>query len=91
MNDSLKTLLAFIGGAAAGLAVGILIAPDKGSETRRKLLSRAKDLTSDLSEAAKEKYSDLLNWKEDLVEGMDNNVKSYNKHENTVNNVNPIT
>ena len=34
---SKKLLLGFIGGAAAGMLIGILIAPDKGSKTRNKL------------------------------------------------------
>ncbi|MES2689840.1 MAG: YtxH domain-containing protein, partial [Bacteroidota bacterium] len=54
-NDSLKTVLAFLGGAVAGVAVGILLAPDKGSETRKKIISRTKDLGTDLSDAAMEK------------------------------------
>lgn len=67
MNDSIKTTLAFIGGAAVGAAVGILLAPEKGSDTRKKILSRAKDLADDVTEAAKEKYNDLVSRKEELM------------------------
>lgn len=31
-------------GAIAGLAAGILLAPDKGSETRRKIIDKGEDL-----------------------------------------------
>ncbi|MBP3566496.1 MAG: YtxH domain-containing protein [Paraprevotella sp.] len=34
---TLNFLAAFIGGAAVGAALGILFAPDKGSETREKI------------------------------------------------------
>jgi gas vesicle protein len=75
MNDSFKTLLAFFGGIAAGAALGILLAPDKGSETRKRILSRAKDLTDDLADAAKDKYNDLLEWKDSMVENAADGVK----------------
>ena len=35
-------LLAFIGGAAVGAAVGILFAPEKGSATRAKIMENLK-------------------------------------------------
>jgi len=37
MNDNSKLLLALVAGAAAGLVAGILLAPEKGSETREKI------------------------------------------------------
>jgi gas vesicle protein len=63
MKES-NTLLAFAAGAAAGAVLGILFAPDKGSETRRKIASRAKDLSDGITD----KYNDLIEWKDSLIE-----------------------
>ncbi len=37
---------AFVGGAALGALAGILLAPDKGSETRKKIVDTAKDFST---------------------------------------------
>jgi gas vesicle protein len=68
MNDSIKTTLAFIGGALIGTTLGILLAPEKGSDTRKKILSKAKGLADDMTEAAKEKYQDLMHRKDELLD-----------------------
>lgn len=47
-NDTGKLIGAVLLGAAVGAAIGILMAPDKGSETRKKLLKGIRDLTDDL-------------------------------------------
>ena len=39
-----KTLLGFLAGAAVGALAGILLAPDKGSETRKKISKKTGDL-----------------------------------------------
>ena len=40
----------------AGVAIGMLIAPDKGSETRKKLFGKLDDLSDDLSDTANNLY-----------------------------------
>lgn len=39
---ALNYLVAFIGGAAIGAAAGILMAPEKGSDTREKIIEALK-------------------------------------------------
>lgn len=75
MNDSMKTLLAFLAGAAAGAVAGILLAPDKGSETRKKILSKAKDLGDGVTDAAKEKYDEFMSWKDSILNGAEETAK----------------
>jgi gas vesicle protein len=54
MNTSKSKITTFITGllvgAAAGAIAGILLAPDKGSETRRKFSHKAKDIKDSLPE-----------------------------------------
>ena len=55
-NNNGKLLGAIFLGAAIGGALGILFAPDKGSETRKKISSKGNDIT----DAVKEKFSELV-------------------------------
>ena len=42
-------LFTVLGAAAAGLAAGLLIAPDKGTETRKKLSKKTDDLRNQVN------------------------------------------
>lgn len=64
MKNSFKILAVFAAGAAAGAILGILFAPDKGSETRKKMADKGKKLTDSLEKKfvlGKEKVTELKN------------------------------
>ena len=55
MNDNAgKTILALFAGIAAGVAIGILMAPEKGDETRTKI----SDATQKFSNEVRNKVAD---------------------------------
>ena len=64
-NNNGNSALALLFGAAIGVGLGILFAPDKGSKTREKI----KTGFDDLKDEAKEKFSGS---KEELKEAVDN-------------------
>lgn len=49
-NSTVKIVGAAVAGAAVGVALGVLFAPEKGSTTRKKITGGAKDLADDLKE-----------------------------------------
>jgi len=51
-----KVLLGVLAGLAAGAIMGILLAPDKGSKTRKQILSKSEDYADDL----KEKFNEFV-------------------------------
>ena len=52
-----KTVLGILGAAAAGVAIGMLFAPDKGTNTRKKLANKGKNYGSEL----KDKFGNIIN------------------------------
>lgn len=75
-NNVGKGLFLFLCGAAIGAAAGILLAPDKGKNTREKLAKTAKDL----SNTAREKIENIANSAESLLEDL-KKTKSKQKKE----------
>ncbi len=52
-NSNGKLIAAFLAGAAAGASLGLLLAPDKGKETRKKMKKSFDDLGSKAQDAFK--------------------------------------
>lgn len=67
-----KLLLGVLAGAAAGALFGILFAPDKGTETRRKIAKKGEDYVDDV----KGKFNELI---DDLTKKMEGVQAKANK------------
>jgi gas vesicle protein len=61
-----KVLSSVLAGAAAGAILGILFAPDKGTETRRKLAEKGAELADSVKGKVNE-YGDAISEKYDSV------------------------
>jgi len=59
-----KVVLGLLAGIAAGAVLGILLAPDKGSDTRKKISKKGKDY----SDSLKDKFNE---FKESITEKFD--------------------
>lgn len=57
MSENNKILLALLGGAAMGAALGLLFAPTDGKETRNKIADAAQDLGKKIMKKAEEMVS----------------------------------
>lgn len=54
-----KALLGVLAGIAAGAALGVLFAPDKGSNTRKKIINDGKDLADAINDKIDEKFDEF--------------------------------
>lgn len=77
MNTSGKILAAVAAGIAAGAVLGILFAPDKGTETRRKINEQGKKIADGVKmkfNKGKEKFNDL---KEEIEQKVKEKVEEF--------------
>jgi len=80
-----KGLLAFLAGAAAGAVIALLYAPDKGEDTRRKIVDKVKEGADYTSENINDLVTKLQNKAKEGIEiakeGIDKVTKEFSKKE----------
>jgi len=77
MNNTTKIVVAVAAGIAVGAIAGILFAPDKGSETRKKINEEGKRFYGDAREKfrqGKERFNDL---KEDIEQTLKKKAEEF--------------
>jgi gas vesicle protein len=81
-NNTGKMLGALLVGAVIGGVIGVLFAPDKGSETRKRLLTKGEDL----SDTLKNKFNSFVDNSERVYEDTKQKVKDTAEHVSKSNN-----
>ncbi len=71
--DKGKVVLGALAGLAAGAVLGILFAPEKGSDTRKKIASKGKDT----AEGLKEKYNGIIDNLNSKLESVKKGSQNY--------------
>jgi gas vesicle protein len=72
MNSTGKVVLAIIGAAAAGAIIGMLVAPEKGSDLRKKISDATGDWATQLSNLLATGKAQLENLKQSATSEADN-------------------
>jgi gas vesicle protein len=75
MNDNTKVVVALLAGLAAGAALGILFAPDKGTDTRDKLSESLSNLGDSIKETAAAEIDKLVGLKDKVVDNIKTKVR----------------
>jgi gas vesicle protein len=79
-NDAFKILTGFFIGAMGGLLTGLLIAPDSGKGTRKRISDTAQKIQHDLNDFAEET---LEATKKSISETVDDLVKGHKEKDQT--------
>jgi gas vesicle protein len=77
MNNSGKILAAVAAGIAAGAVLGILFAPDKGTETRKKIADQGKKIADGVKDKFIKGKEKLNEFKEDIAQTVKEKVEEF--------------
>jgi gas vesicle protein len=64
MNSNTKLVLGILGAVAAGAVIGLLLAPEKGSDTRKKIGHTANDWGKQLGDLFSATKTEMMNLKD---------------------------
>lgn len=77
MNKGTRnTVLGFLAGAATGALAGVLIAPAKGSKTRKKIKKQIVNTTKGVSDSVGKKADDIKGKINEVVDGIFNRAEA---------------
>ncbi len=79
-----KILLGVFGGLVAGALLGILLAPDKGSDTRKKIVRKGEDLVDNAKDKLDEMVEGVNSKIQNLVQEATNLAKRGKEKANSV-------
>jgi gas vesicle protein len=77
MNNKSKILTAVAAGAAAGAVLGVLFAPAKGSDTRKKISDQSKKLAGDVKDKIRLGKEKLNGLREDVERKIKENTEEF--------------
>ncbi len=75
MSDNSKVLIGLLAGLAAGAALGLLFAPEKGSDTRDKLSQSLKDFGDSIKDRAADEIDNLTSLKDKVVDSIKSKLR----------------
>jgi gas vesicle protein len=87
MNSTSKTILAVMGAAAVGAIIGMLVAPEKGSDLRRKITDATGDWTTQLSDLLAQGKEQLNNLKNKATSAVNETSAYASEGEDRFNNI----
>lgn len=74
-RSTTNAMLGFVAGAAAGVVTGILIAPEKGSKTRKDISKKVKNVSQEMTDTISDKVDGLKDQVNEVMDEMRGRAK----------------